>query len=154
MSATKPSDIATASWDGDTEKTKITNKAARKPGYPAETVTGETVFIVKKHQDGQTGQILTDDAGNEYRDSGNGKLVEVDDIQPEEELGERLNKSVDAGEAAEAERQLQEKVSKGEVTPEEAATTRAAISGGLLSGLPGAEPIQRPPGTEPPIDSA
>lgn len=135
MSATKPGDIANTSWDGDTEKTEITNAAAGQPGYPAETVTGETVFIVKKKQSGQDGQILVDDAGNEYRDNGYGKLVEVDEIQPDEDLGDRINESVDAAETAEAKKLLAEKVAAGELTPEEAAELERRIVAGDIGAV-------------------
>jgi hypothetical protein len=56
---------------GNTSETATTNAMASQTGYPARTVDGDLVNIVKKDVSGQGATILRDDTGKEWiaRDS-------------------------------------------------------------------------------------
>lgn len=91
MSSTTPGDLATSSWNGDTEQTAVTNEAAGSPGFPATTTEGETVFIVEKlPAANDEGQIFVANDGrrfiNRYNNAdglelvGEGETPEVDPL--------------------------------------------------------------------------
>lgn len=140
MSATKASDIATSTWDGDTDATHETNAMTDTPGFPVELAGGGLVNIVGKKREGQGDETLVDDAGNEYQLNQQGRAVELDEVDIEGGA-ERLptEPSMTAEEHAAAVAELNRKIADGEVTPEEAAAESDAIAE-AVTGAPATEP--------------
>lgn len=64
---------------GDTDKTAVTNAATHKPGWPAETVDGRIIFIVKKRATANLPEVLVDEDDVEHViDDNSGKLIEAE----------------------------------------------------------------------------
>lgn len=143
MSATKPEDLSTSNWAGDTEKTEITNDLATEPGFPAELEDGSTVLIVRKDVEGQGETVMVDDAGNKYRANQGGKLVELDEVDTTSE--ERLpeTSSISAEDLHEREAELERKIASGEISAEDAAAERARIDEGVTGKAEETETEQR-----------
>lgn len=64
---------------GDTPTTAVTNEMVGKPGYPAETETGELVLIVSKESKTNGVTVLTSDDGRMFREAKPGEATGLKD---------------------------------------------------------------------------
>lgn len=84
-----------------TEKTAITNEMASVPGFPAQTIDGETVNIVSKVVDGQGRTLLTDADGTQYVQQTDAPRLLVPAVEDGVYEGEELSAPVPASAPAE-----------------------------------------------------